>query len=57
MPPKGSSPADLLKSEATGNYAAYAEAIENAYRVGSQVVRELAQHWPLYRRTVPAAKP
>ncbi|MGD0760468.1 MAG: purine nucleoside permease [Candidatus Sulfotelmatobacter sp.] len=57
MPPKGSSPADLLKSEATGNYAAYAEAIENAYRVGSPVVRELAQHWPLYRRTVPAAKP
>jgi len=57
IPPKGTPPADLLKSEATGNYAAYAEAIENAYRVGSPVVRELAQHWPLYRKTVPAAKP
>jgi purine nucleoside permease len=57
MPPKGTSPADLLKSEATGNYAAYAEAIENAYRVGSPVVRELAQHWPRYRQSVPAAKP
>jgi purine nucleoside permease len=57
MPPKNTSPADLLKSEATGNYAAYGEAIENAYRVGSTVVRELAQHWQLYEKTVPAAKP
>ena len=57
MPPKGTSPADLLKSEATGNYAAYSEAIENAYRVGSAVVRELAQHWELYQQTVPGAKP
>ena len=57
MPPKDSSAADLLKSEATGNYAAYGEAIENAYRVGSPVVRELAEHWSLYRQTVPAAKP
>jgi purine nucleoside permease len=57
MPPKSTSPADLLKSESTGNYAAYGEAIENAYRVGSTVVRELVQHWPRYRQTVPAAKP
>jgi len=57
MPPVGTSAAALLKSEATGNYAAYDEAIENAYRVGSPIVRELAQHWPLYRQTVPAAKP
>jgi purine nucleoside permease len=54
LPPKGTSAADFLKSEATGNYAAYGEAIENAYRVGSPVVRELAQHWPLYRQAVPA---
>jgi purine nucleoside permease len=57
MPPPNTSPANLLKSEATGNYAAYGEAIENAYRVGSTVVRELAQHWPEYGQTVPAAKP
>jgi len=57
MPPPGTSAADLLKSEATGNYAAYTEAIENAYQVGSRVVRELAEHWPIYRDTVPAAKP
>jgi purine nucleoside permease len=57
MPPKGTSAAALLKSEATGNYAAYDEAVENAYRVGSPVVRELAQHWPVYRQTVPAPKP
>jgi purine nucleoside permease len=57
MPPAGTSAADFLKSEATGNYAAYAEAIENAYRIGSPVVGELARHWPLYRQTVPVAKP
>jgi purine nucleoside permease len=57
VPPKGVSPADFLKTEATGNYAGGAEAIENAYRVGSPVVRELAQHWPRYRQTVPAVKP
>jgi purine nucleoside permease len=57
MPPKGTSSADFLRSEATGNYAAYGEAIENAYRVGSPVVRELAQHWEVYRQKVPAAKP
>jgi purine nucleoside permease len=57
IPPKGASAAALLKSEATGNYAAYDEAIENAYRVGSAVVRELAEHWPAYQQTVPAPKP
>jgi purine nucleoside permease len=57
LPPRGTSAPDFLKSEATGNYAAYAEAIENAYRVANPVVRELAQHWPRYRQTVPAAKP
>jgi purine nucleoside permease len=57
MPPKGKSAADLLKSEATGNYAAYSEAIENAYVVGSTVVRELAEHWPRYQETAPVAKP
>jgi purine nucleoside permease len=44
------------KTEATGNYPRSAEAIENAYRVGSAVVRELAQHWLRYRDTVPAVK-
>ncbi len=56
-PPPGISPAQLLKSEATGNYAAYSEAIENAWRVGSPVVRKLAQHWLRYRQVVPSARP
>jgi purine nucleoside permease len=47
-------PADC---EATGNYAAYAEAIDNAYLVGSPVVRQLAQPWSLCQDTVPTAKP
>ena len=57
MPPKGTSAAELLKSEATGNYAAYGPAIENAYRVGSPVVRELSEHWARYEKTVPGATP
>jgi purine nucleoside permease len=57
VPPKGTSAADFLKSEATGNYAAFGEAIDNAYRVGSPVVRELAEHWPRYSKSFPAAKP
>ena len=57
VPPEGVPAADFLKTEATGNYAGGAEAIENAYRVGSPVVRELAQHWPQYRERVPAIKP
>ena len=57
MPPKDLPPADLLKSEATGNYAAYGEAIENAYRVGSPVVRELVKGWEIYGQTVPGARP
>ncbi len=57
IPPKGTSSADFLKSEATGNYAGFGEAIENAYRVGSPVVRELAEHWEIYRDKAPTAKP
>ena len=56
-PPEGVAAADFLKSEAKGDYAAYAEAIASAYQVGSPVVRELAQHWPLYAHRIPAAQP
>ncbi len=53
-PPRGGSATVLLKSEATGNYAGYDEAIEAAYLVGSPVVRELAEHWDRYAGTAPA---
>ena len=53
-PPRGGSAAALLKSEATGNYAGYDEAIEAAYLVGSPVVRALAEHWDRYAGTAPA---
>ena len=35
--------------------AAYREALESAYRVGSPVVNELTAHWERYRTHVPAA--
>ena len=53
MPPRGGSAVALLRSEATGNYAGYDEAIEAAYRVGSPVVRELSEHWGRYGGTAP----
>jgi purine nucleoside permease len=55
-PPQGVSPADFLKSEAKGDYAAYDEAIEAAYLVGSPVVRELSGHWADYKAKIPGAK-
>jgi Purine nucleoside permease (NUP) len=57
MPPKGTAAANLLKSQATGTFAAHAEAIDHTYLVASPVVRERAEHWSLYQDTVPAAKP
>jgi purine nucleoside permease len=56
FPPQGVAAADFLKSEAKGDYAAYAEAIASAYQVGSPVVRELAQHWDLYGQKIPGPK-
>lgn len=55
-PPAGESAPELLKSEATGNYAAYKESIENAYRLGSVVVHELSEHWDRYADQTPQAK-
>ena len=54
--PKGESSAEFLKSEATGNYAAFSESIENAYRLGSVVVRELSGHWDKYADALPKAQ-
>jgi purine nucleoside permease len=53
IPPKGTPAAAFLKTEAQGDYAAFAQAIASAYQVGSPVVRELAEHWDLYGRKIP----
>ena len=53
QPPLGVTAAELLHSEATGNYAAYNESIENAYKIGSLVVRELSSHWDQYSARPP----
>ncbi len=52
-PPPGTTAAALLRSEATGNYAAYDQSIENAFLVACPVVRELARHWQRYRDAIP----
>jgi len=56
MPPPGQTPAQMLAAEAQpGSLSAFAQSIDAAYAVGSQVVRTLAGHWDVYRTKVPAS--
>lgn len=55
--PPGTSPAESLKSMASGNYSAYYPALEAAERVGDRVVRELVAHWRERRAEIPRAEP
>ncbi|MFV0478324.1 MAG: purine nucleoside permease [Parahaliea sp.] len=53
LPPKGKSAADYLREEQHDSYAGLNAALENAYRVGSAVVKELAQNWDRYGKATP----
>ncbi len=54
MPHEGLSAAESLSGEKKDKgYSAYFPALENAYRVGSAVVRELLQNWDTYEDSVP----
>jgi len=53
--PPGASPAESLKSLASGNYSAYYPALEAAERVGDRVVRDLVEHWRERRMEIPRA--
>jgi len=51
----GASAIESKRGETVGSYSAYIPALESAYRVGSPVVRELAENWETYEDTIPAA--
>jgi purine nucleoside permease len=46
-----------LKQMIDGDYDAYMESLEAAERVGDKVVRDIVDHWPERRRTIPSAQP
>lgn len=54
MPPKGKSAAEYLRQEQHDSYAGLDAALENAYLVGSAVVKELVDNWERYRATIPS---
>ena len=51
--PPGMTAAESLKQENAGDYSAFGPAVEAAYRVGSRVVHELAEHWDKYEAATP----
>lgn len=53
MPPAGKSPAAYLREEQHDSYAGLDASLENAYRVGSAVVKELVGNWDRYGEALP----
>jgi purine nucleoside permease len=53
--PPGMSAADSLKEMVSGNYSAYLPALESAQIVGDKVVRDIVEHWPERRSSIPHA--
>ena len=51
--PPGTSAADSLKSMVSGSYSAYFPALESAQIVGHKVVRDIVEHWPERKSTIP----
>ena len=56
MQHEGISAAESLSGEKKGGYSAFIPAVENAYRVGSVVLREIIENWETYRDTLPGAR-
>jgi len=56
MPPPGISAAENLLQENEG-YTGLNLAVESAYIVGSVVIDEILNNWPVYEKQIPAAIP
>jgi purine nucleoside permease len=55
--PSGQTPAQYLASENSGGLSAFQESLNDAYQVGSIVVRKLSSDWDTYVNQIPAASP
>ncbi len=42
--------------EVMGGYSAFIPSIENAYTVGSHIVREIVRNWDIYKSAAPQLK-
>ena len=51
--PNNETPAQFLLSENNGGLSGYQESLNDAYIVGSVVVKEVANHWDKYKDHVP----
>jgi len=51
--PPGESAADSLKEMVSGNYSAYLPSLEAAQLVGDKVVRDIVDHWPERKDSIP----
>ena len=56
MQPPSTDAANFLHEEASGHFSAFRNAVEATWRIGSPVVRELAQHWDKYADATPAVR-
>jgi purine nucleoside permease len=55
-PPPGITATDGMARNANGNLAAFNAAVENAWKVGHVVVKEIVQQWPKYRDQLPGVQ-
>jgi purine nucleoside permease len=55
MPPPGKSAAEYLLEEQHDSYAGLDAALENAYLVGSTVVKEIVDNWGKYSKAIPGS--
>lgn len=53
---EGVTAVESLSGEKKGGYSAFIPAVENAYRVGSVVLREIVENWAIYRETLPGER-
>ncbi len=56
LPPKGRSAAEYLLEEQHDSYAGLDAALENAYLVGSAVIKELTSNWDKYADSLPTSE-
>ena len=52
----GGTAIESKSGEVLGGYSAFIPSIENVYKVGSPVVREIVKNWHVYSNTLPRTK-
>lgn len=53
---EGVTAVESLSGEKKGGYSAFIPAVDNAYRVGSVVLKEIVNDWEIYKETLPGER-